>query len=128
MPQGIYNNSNEKYVRRYIKSKARIIAVIGLHGNSFKPHTGTKTSLLFIRKYKDNVENDYPIFFATSKLTFKDNSGEYRFLQDEKENVAHDKNKNPIYFTDLTEIAAAFEGWAKARVKEGDDFLDFINN
>ena len=31
-----------KSMLEYIKSKARIIAVIGLHGNSFKPHTGLK--------------------------------------------------------------------------------------
>jgi type I restriction enzyme M protein len=69
LPQGIFNNSNEKYVRKYVTSRARILAVVGLHGNSFKPHTGTKTSLLFLRKYKaGETPGDYPIFFAVSKL------------------------------------------------------------
>ena len=32
-----------------IAERARIIAVVGLHGNTFKPHTGTKTSVLFLQ-------------------------------------------------------------------------------
>ena len=129
LPQGIFNNSNEKYVRKYITSKARILAVIGLHGNSFKPHTGTKTSLLFLKKYEeDEVPNDYPIFFATSKLTFKNNSGEYIFLKDKNGNVVLDANSNPVYQTDFAMISEAFEDWAKKRVKAGDHAFDYINN
>ncbi len=129
LPQGIFNNSNEKYVRRFVTGKARILAVVGLHGNSFKPHTGTKTSLLFLHKYsEDEVVQDYPIFFATSKLSFKDNSGEYIFLKDKEGNVVLDENKNPAYQTDLFMIADAFEDWAKKRVKKGDTTLEYINN
>ena len=54
LPQGIFNNTSEEYVRKYITSKARILGVVGLHVNSFKPHTGTKTSLLFVRKFKES--------------------------------------------------------------------------
>lgn len=36
--------------------KARILAVAGLHVNTFKPHTGTKTSVLFLQKWNDNPE------------------------------------------------------------------------
>jgi len=31
--------------------KARILAVVGLNGNTFKRHTGTKTSIVFLQKY-----------------------------------------------------------------------------
>jgi len=129
LPQGIFNNSNEKYVRKYITKKARILAVIGLHGNSFKPHTGTKTSLLFLRKWKEGEEiGDYPIFFATSEIPFKNNSGEYIFLKDDNKggNIVLDENKNPIYQTDLKFIAEAFEEWATIRVNNGDSAFDFI--
>jgi len=128
LPQGIFNNSDEKYVRKYITGKARILAVIGLHSNSFKPHTGTKTSLLFIKKYgKDEKIKDYPIFFATSKLSFKNNSGEYIFLKDKEGYVVLDENKNPVYQSDLPMIAEAFETWAKKKVKMGDNAFEFIN-
>jgi len=42
LPQGVLNNTNMQYVREYIFDKARVLAVVGLHGNTFKPHTGTK--------------------------------------------------------------------------------------
>jgi type I restriction enzyme M protein len=53
LPQGLLNNANTEYIRRFIIDEARILAVVGLHGNTFKPHTGTKTSVLFLRKYTD---------------------------------------------------------------------------
>lgn len=53
LPQGIFNNSNAEYIRNYIIEKARILAVVGMHVNTFKPHTGTKTSVLFLKKYTE---------------------------------------------------------------------------
>lgn len=53
LPQGRLNNTNDEYIRKFIMEKARILAVVGLHGNTFKPHTGTKTSVLFLQKYTD---------------------------------------------------------------------------
>ncbi|NLZ53657.1 MAG: N-6 DNA methylase [Thermoanaerobacteraceae bacterium] len=53
LPQGLLNNTNAEYIRRFIIDEARILAVVGLHGNTFKPHTGTKTSVLFLRKYTE---------------------------------------------------------------------------
>ena len=81
LPQGRFNNSSDKYIRDYIADKARILAVVGLHGNTFKPHTGTKTSVLFIQKWtdKDGInpkKDDYNIFFATMQEPSKDNSGD----------------------------------------------------
>ncbi|MBX0310958.1 MAG: N-6 DNA methylase [Sulfurihydrogenibium sp.] len=53
LPQGLLNNTNAEYIRRFIIDEARILAVVGLHVNTFKPHTGTKTSVLFLRKYTE---------------------------------------------------------------------------
>lgn len=53
LPQGRLNNTNDLYIRNYIFEKARVLAVVGLHPNTFKPHTGTKTSVLFLQKYTD---------------------------------------------------------------------------
>lgn len=81
LPQGDFNNSSEKYLRDFIAEKCRILAVVGLHPNTFLQHTGTKTSVLFVQKWTDencgypnicpkpaadeNGNIDYPIFFAT---------------------------------------------------------------
>jgi len=51
LPQGKFNNSSLAFIRDWILKKARLLAVVGLHPNTFKPHTGTKTSVLFVQKY-----------------------------------------------------------------------------
>lgn len=78
LPQGRFNNSSDKDIREYLAEHCRILAVVGLHGNVFKPHTGTKTSVLFVQKWDDKLcprVDDYPIFFATMREPSKDNSG-----------------------------------------------------
>ena len=58
LPQGLLNNANTEYIRRFILEEARILAVVGLHGNTFKPHTGTKTSVLFLQKYTEKEKKE----------------------------------------------------------------------
>ena len=62
LPQGKFNNSSLAFIREWILKKARLLAVVGLHPNTFKPHTGTKTSVLFFQKYTDKaLENIHQI-------------------------------------------------------------------
>ena len=85
LPQGRFNNSSDKYIREFIAERCRILAVVGLHGNVFKPHTGTKTSVLFVQKWDDVLcpkKEDYPIFFATMQKPSKDNSGDKIYVKD----------------------------------------------
>lgn len=84
LPQGRFNNSSDKNIREFIAERCRILSVVGLHGNTFKPHTGTKTSVLFVQKWNDDSKagalcprkDDYNIFFATMRKSGKDNSGD----------------------------------------------------
>lgn len=92
LPQGDFNNSSEKYLRDFIAEKCRILAVVGLHPNTFLQHTGTKTSVLFVQKWTDencgfpnicpkpqpdeNGNIDYPIFFATMQQPTVNNQKE----------------------------------------------------
>jgi type I restriction enzyme M protein len=84
LPQGRFNNSSDKDLREYLAANCRIFAVVGLHGNVFKPHTGKKTSVLFVQKWNDDEKagplcpyvDDYPIFFATMREPSKDTSGD----------------------------------------------------
>ena len=116
LPQGVLNNTQMEYVRKFILSKARLLAVVGLHGNTFKPHTGTKTSILFLQKWKEDeqIPKDYPIFMATSKKGGKDSSGEYVYRKDSEGNVMYDDFGKKIIDHDLDEIA--------------EEFLKFIKN
>ncbi|MDR2789620.1 MAG: N-6 DNA methylase [Campylobacteraceae bacterium] len=91
LPQGRFNNSSDKYIREFIAGKCRILAVVGLHGNTFKPHTGTKTSVLFLQKWDDErcpKVDDYPIFFATMQESGKDNSGDKIYVKTHDEDEA----------------------------------------
>lgn len=84
LPQGRFNNSSDKNIRDFIAERCRILAVVGLHGNVFKPHTGTKTSVLFVQKWDNKLcpkVEDYPIFFATMQEPSKDNSGDKIYLR-----------------------------------------------
>lgn len=84
LPQGRFNNASDKAIRDYIAERCRILAVVGLHGNVFKPHTGTKTSVLFVQKWDDVIcprKDDYPIFFATMQKPSKDNSGDKIYVK-----------------------------------------------
>ena len=85
LPQGRFNNSSDKYIRDFITEHCRILAVVGLHVNVFKPHTGTKTSVLFVQKWDDKLcpkKEDYSIFFATMGEPSKDKSGDKIFVKD----------------------------------------------
>jgi len=116
LPQGVLNNTNMEYVREYLFDKARILAVVGLHGNTFKPHTGTKTSVLFLQKWGGEAgepKKDYPIFMAVSKKAGKDNSGDYIYKKDANGNYIHDMRLRKVLDHDLDEIADAFIDFAK---------------
>ena len=98
LPQGRFNNANEKYIRDYILERCRLLGVVGLHSHVFKPHTSTKTSVLFVQKWTDesckypnicpkpqadeNGDIDYPIFFATMQEPTKDSSGDKIYVSE----------------------------------------------
>jgi len=78
LPQGRFSNQNDEVIRQYISEHCRILAVVGLEPNTFKPHTGTKTSVLFVQKWDDVLcpyLEDYNIFFGTMRIQAKDSSG-----------------------------------------------------
>lgn len=78
LPQGRFNNASDKYLREYIASRCRILGVIGLHQNTFKKHTSTKTSVLLVQKWDEKLcpkVDNYNIFFAVMQKPSKDNHG-----------------------------------------------------
>jgi type I restriction enzyme M protein len=128
LPQGRFNNTSDKHIREFIAEHARILAVVGLHGNTFKPHTGTKTSVLFVQKWNDDPDigplcpkmDDYPIFFAVSEQGGKNNSGDYIYLKNDSGQHKLDQNGHLVVEHDLHNhggeladgIAEAFVEWA----------------
>jgi type I restriction enzyme M protein len=124
LPQGRFNNSSDQDIRNYIAERCRILAVIGLHANVFKPHTGTKTSVLLVQKWDDELcpkTEDYNIFFATMREPSKDNGGEKLYVKDEYGKHLLDSHDHLIVKHDLFNhdgktqdgIAEAFTEFAK---------------
>lgn len=107
LPQGRFNNSSDKDIREFIAERSRILAVVGLHPNTFKPHTGTKTSILIVQKWNDDpnkgplcpVKEDYQIFFATQQIAGKDNSGELQYWSTSVKNYFANNQEAPHIFT-----------------------------
>jgi len=125
LPQGVFNNTNMEWIREWFFEKARILAVVGLEGNTFKlpppaKGTGTKTSVLFLQKWEESQKplKDYPIFMAVSKKSGKDNSGEYIFVNEKGQRV---KAEDGIFAAgekiklddDLNEVVEEFVKFAK---------------
>jgi|WetSurMetagenome_2_1015567.scaffolds.fasta_scaffold03015_2 type I restriction enzyme M protein len=134
LPQGRFNNSSDKAIREFISERCRILAIVGLHGNVFKPHTGTKTSVLFVQKWTDNNgicprKADYPIFFATMQKPSKDNGGDKIYMKQQDGEPLLDEHGHLIVDHDLFNhegltqdgIAEAFIEFAK---KEKLSFFD----
>ena len=118
LPQGRFNNTSDERIREFVMNNARLIAVVGLDSNTFKPYTGTKTSVLFVQKWDDKINpkvEDYSIFMAVSECTGKDNSGQEIYETDEFGGRKLDKHNHLIQKHDLGEIAFAFEKWAKVQ-------------
>jgi type I restriction enzyme M protein len=112
LPQGLFNNVTDQYVRDFVDERARILAVVGLHPYTFKPFTLAKTSVLFLQKKLEGEElpPDYPIFMALSVRPGKTNLGRPLYLDD---GVTLD--------SDMDEVADAFLAWAQT---EGFEFAD----
>ena len=129
LPQGRFNNSSDQRVRQFIMERCRILAVVGLHPNTFKPHTGTKTSVLFVQKWNADPKvgplclkaDDYNIFFATQKVESVNNSGEKVYVLNEDGAYKRDTHGHFIVAHDLFNhdgltkdgIAEAFQEFAR---------------
>ena len=89
LPQGKFNNSSLAFIREWILKKARLLAVVGLHPNTFKPHTGTKTSVMFFQKYTadalakiERVKQEVAAACPDYEKQIKDLIAEHTYLDD----------------------------------------------
>lgn len=110
LPQGRLNNASDKHVRDFIADQCRILAVVGLNPNTFKPHTGTKTSVLFVQKWNGDTSEpgyycprteDYNIFFATQQVPSKNSRGDKIIATDSSGKQLQDEHGHWIIQHDL---------------------------
>ena len=94
LPDGIFGNESESYVRNWILKNAKIIAIIDIPLETFLPHTGTKTSVLILQKVaKEQLKSNYPIFLSIAEY------------------CGHDRRGKEIEKDDIVEIAKHFQEW-----------------
>jgi len=91
LPDSILGAPGLGYIRTWLIRKTRIIASIDLNADTFQPHNGTQTSVLFLqKKTMEQIHNeektgnmaDYPIFMAMV------------------DHIGHDKRGNPLFKRD----------------------------
>lgn len=118
--------------RKWLLKKVQITAIVDLPREAFQPHTGTKTSLVFLKKVK-NIPEDYPIFMAVSEAVGHDRRGNPLYKKDASGmNLLGDDGKEVIW-NDLPEIYAQWNnyvlsGTVKDRTGEHEPSCFVINS
>ena len=75
LPDGIFGNPSDGYIREWIKDKAEVLAIIDCSHNTFMPHTHTKTSVLLLRKWEQTKKENYPIMMSVVEECGHDTRG-----------------------------------------------------
>lgn len=118
LPDGILTGPKLQYVRDYILSKAKLVAVVSLPYATFIPHgANVKASILFLQKLdsktlKSITESDYPVFLADiEKIGYEGNkNGTVTYKMTEYGDYILDDNNDKIIDED---ISSTLEKWEK---------------
>jgi len=124
LPDGIFGNPRQRYIIEFIMQEAKILAVVSLPPETFLPSTHTKTSVIFLEKTEEPVDEDYDIFMAIANKVGHDKNGETIYKMDEKGNYILDEHGNKIIDDDLPEIAMRYRLFREGKL-ERQDHLGF---
>ncbi len=85
--ESIFGMPKYQYVVNYIRSKAKILAVVTLPEDLFQPHTHAKCCVLICEKFKANEDatscGDYTIFMSDVKWCGHDSRGNVTYTYNE---------------------------------------------
>ncbi|HIE56467.1 MAG TPA: restriction endonuclease subunit M, partial [Chromatiaceae bacterium] len=74
-PESMFCNPSHRYIVQYIKSVARIKAIVSLPEELFQPYTHAKTCAVIIEKIPTDHEEGHEIFMAIAKWCGHDSRG-----------------------------------------------------
>lgn len=120
LPDSILGSPGLGYIREWIIRNHKILASVDLHADTFQPHNGTQTSVLFLRKKsREEILNDgrngipdYEIFMAQVEKVGHDKHGNTIFKRDDDGNeILIDDEK--ILDDETAEVAKAYHAWKK---------------
>ena len=109
LPKQNLSGAQEESVefRKWLLSKVQITAIVDLPREAFQPHTGTKTSLVFLKKVH-NIPEEYPIFMAVSEAVGHDRRGNPLYKKDASGMNLRDEEGKVVVWNDLPQI---YEQW-----------------
>jgi type I restriction enzyme M protein len=101
MPKSFLDTQTYFPVRKLLIDKFKLLAVVTCHKDTFQPHTGVRTCLVFIERPKDPkvLKKDYKIFLAISKKIGQDSEGFPIYKRDKDNNITEqiDHDLDDIY-------------------------------
>ncbi len=118
MAKGQLDNREALSVRKSILQKAKILAVVNLHEDTFEPFCGSKASVIFLQKTK-TLNLDYKIFMAVSNKVGQTSRGEAILRKDSEGNPII-KNGQHVLDEDLSEIADCYHDFLEGSLKESE--------
>jgi type I restriction-modification system DNA methylase subunit len=85
MPKSFLDTQTYYVVRQQLLDEHQLLAVINCHKNTFQPHTGVRTCLVFVSRPKkgEKPPKDYDVFMAISRKIGQDSEGMPIFRRDE---------------------------------------------
>ena len=113
LPKQNLSGAQEESVefRKWLLSKVQITAIVDLPREAFQPHTGTKTSLIFLKKVK-RIPDSYPIFMAVSEAVGHDRRGNPLYKKDASGMNQVDENGAAVIWNDLPIILKYWKEYA----------------
>ena len=114
IPYQILSGPQTRYIRHWLLRHCHLEAVIDLPPETFQPHTGTKTSLLVVRRRINPLDaidfsEDGTVFMSTPKWIGHDRRGQPVFKR------TPDGRHTTTVLSDMEAVACAFEGFLQER-------------
>jgi len=107
LPEGLLGNPTQEYIRKFILENSKVLAVIDAPIETFLPHTGTKTCILFLKK-GDYKEKNYNIFMAIAEKCGHDSRDNIIYKINIKGDFIYDAKGKKIINDDFPLISEIF--------------------
>ncbi len=111
LPYQILSGPQTRYIREWLLQRTHIEAVVDLPAETFQPHTGTKTSLLVVRRRAKPIQNPIVsesgsmLFMSTPKWIGHDRRGHPTYRRDP------DGRPTAAVLSDIEDVGRAFEAF-----------------
>lgn len=116
MPKSFLDTLTYYPVRQLLINQFKILGVINCHKDTFQPHTGVRTCVVFVEKPRsqEDLPEDYSIFMAISKKIGQDSEGFPIFKRDNENNLTDEIDH------DLDEIYKDFVALKNGELQESE--------